>query len=85
MFQRIKDQGYSGGHAILQEYVRKVRPQPASACIDLLVGNGDAVRPDVIIRNSRQRYRDDPEEYKGRGGQHRNRRLSNGQFEPPMD
>jgi transposase len=30
IFQRIKDQGYSGGHAILQEYVRKVRPQPES-------------------------------------------------------
>jgi len=28
IFQRIKDQGYSGGHAILQEYVRKVRPEP---------------------------------------------------------
>jgi transposase len=30
IFQRIKDQGFSGGHAILQEYVRKVRPQPES-------------------------------------------------------
>src|SRR6202167_1364138 len=30
ILQRIKDLGYSGGHAILQEYVRKVRPQPAS-------------------------------------------------------
>jgi len=29
-FERIKDQRYSGGHAILQEYVRKVRPQPES-------------------------------------------------------
>jgi transposase len=30
ILQRIKDLGYSGGHAILQEYVAKVRPQPAS-------------------------------------------------------
>src|SRR5277367_1515774 len=30
ILQRIKDLGYSGGHAILQEYVRKVRPQPES-------------------------------------------------------
>jgi transposase len=30
ILQRIKDQGYSGRHAILQEYVRKVRPQPES-------------------------------------------------------
>ncbi len=30
IFQRIKDLGYSGGHAILQEYVRKVRPLPES-------------------------------------------------------
>jgi transposase len=30
IFQRIKDQGFNGGHAILQEYVRKVRPQPES-------------------------------------------------------
>ncbi len=30
ILQRINDLGYSGGHAILQEYVRKVRPQPQS-------------------------------------------------------
>jgi transposase len=30
IFQRIKDQGYGGGHAIVQEYVRKVRPEPES-------------------------------------------------------
>src|SRR5205085_5214581 len=30
ILQRIKDLGYSGGHAILQEYVHKVRPDPAS-------------------------------------------------------
>jgi transposase len=30
ILQQIKDLGYSGSHAILQEYVRKVRPQPAS-------------------------------------------------------
>src|ERR1700683_4494780 len=30
ILQRIKDLGFSGGHAILQEYVRKVRPQPQS-------------------------------------------------------
>ena len=28
ILQRIKDLGYSGGHAILQEYVAKVRPEP---------------------------------------------------------
>src|SRR3954452_18194080 len=28
--QRIRDLGYNGGHAILQEYARKVRPQPES-------------------------------------------------------
>src|SRR5438270_10411964 len=30
ILQRIKDLGYSGGHAILQEYVHKVRPERAS-------------------------------------------------------
>lgn len=30
ILQRIRDLGYSGGHAILQEYVRKVRPRPES-------------------------------------------------------
>src|SRR4051794_30003525 len=30
ILQRIKDLGYSGGHAILQEYVHKVRPEPVS-------------------------------------------------------
>lgn len=30
ILQRIRDLGYSGGHAILQEYVSKVRPQPAA-------------------------------------------------------
>jgi len=50
IFQRIKDQGFSGGHAILQEYVRKVRPQPESK---LRSGLG-ALRCSELLRRQSQ-------------------------------